>query len=113
MRTEFGYAWGKLYLAMLAMATSTAPLPQRVAEAFRLHLSSLGRQNMPSSAYERLAAVRIKLLAMPQDADDDLTLDPGKLSPKEAAALAEEICSLYDEIARNDARDRAASQASA
>ena len=50
MRTEFGYAWGKLYLAMLAMATSTAPLPQRVAEAFRTHLASLGRQNLPAFA---------------------------------------------------------------
>ncbi len=111
MRTEFGYAWGKLYLAVLAMATSTAPLPQRVAEAFRMHLSSLGRQNLPALAYERLAAVRVKLLAMPQDGDDDLTLNPDALSSKEAAALAEEICSLYDEMARNDARDRAASQA--
>jgi hypothetical protein len=108
MRTEFGYAWGKLYLAMLCMATSTAPMPQRVVDAFRMHLSSLGRQNLPASMYERLAAVRAKLLVTPQDADDDLTFDPSAVSPKEAMAIAEEICSLYDEIARSDARDRAA-----
>ncbi|HZQ39991.1 MAG TPA: hypothetical protein VFA87_04330 [Rhizomicrobium sp.] len=106
MRTEFGYAWGKLYLAMLAMATSTAPLPQRVAEAFRTHLASLGRQNLPDFALERLTAMRARLSATPSDADDDLTIDPAALSAKEAAAIAEEIFSLYDEIARSDARDR-------
>ena len=109
MRSEFGYAWGKLYLAMLSMATSTAPMPQRVVDAFKMHLSSLGRQNMPAFAYERLAAVRAKLLVTPQDADDDLTLDPSAVSPKEAMAIVEEIFSLYDEVARSDARDRAAS----
>jgi len=107
MRSEFGYAWGKLYLAMLSMATSTAPMPQRVVDAFRLHLSSLGRQNLPAFAHERLAAVRAKLLVTPQDADDDLTLDPAAVSPKEAMAIVEEIFSLYDEVARSDARDRA------
>jgi hypothetical protein len=35
MRIAFGYAWSKLYLAILAMTTSTAPLPERVASAFR------------------------------------------------------------------------------
>ena len=109
MLSEFGFAWGKLYLAMLSMATSTAPMPQRVVDAFRLHLSSLGRQNLPAFAHERLAAVRAKLLVTPQDADDDLTLDPSAVSPKEAMAIAEEIFSLYDEVARSDARDRAAS----
>jgi len=111
MRTEFGYAWGKLYLAMLAVATSTAPLPQRVAEAFRTHLASLGRQNLPAFAHDRLRAMRAKLSATPTDADDDLTIDPSRLTVKEAAAIAEEIFSLYDEIARSDARDRAAGKA--
>jgi hypothetical protein len=111
MRTEFGYAWGKLYLAMLAMATSTAPLPQRVAEAFRLHLASLGRQNLPAFAHDRLTAMRAKLSATPADADDNLTIDPAALTASEAAAIAEEIFSLYDEIARSDARDRAAGKA--
>jgi hypothetical protein len=106
MRTEFGYAWGKLYLAMLAMATSTAPLPQRVAEAFRAHLASLGRQNLPDFALERLTAMRAKFSTGPLDADDDVTIDPARLSDKDAAAIAEEIFSLYDEIARSDARDR-------
>jgi hypothetical protein len=108
MRTEFGYAWGKLYLAMLAMATSTAPLPQRVAEAFRAHLASLGSQNLPALAHERLLAIRAKLSTIPSDADDDITIDPAALADRDAAAIAEEIFSLYDEIARSDARDRVA-----
>lgn len=103
MRTEFGYAWGKLYLAMLCMATSTAPMPQRVVDAFRAHLSSLGSQNLPASMYERLAAVRARLLATPQDADEDLTFDPSAVTHKEAIAMVEEICSLYDEITRGRA----------
>jgi hypothetical protein len=110
MRTEFGYAWGKLYLAMLAMATSTAPLPQRVAEAFRTHLASLGSQNLPAFAHERLLAMRAKFSTSPLDADDDITLNPAALTDRDAAAIAEEIFSLYDEIARSDARDRVASR---
>jgi hypothetical protein len=79
-----------------------------VAEAFRTHLASLGRQNLPDFALERLTAMRVRLSATPPDADDDLTIDPAGLSAKEAAAIAEEIFSLYDEIARSDARDRVA-----
>lgn len=111
MRSEFGYAWGKLYLAVLCLATSTAPMPQRVVDAFRTHLSSLGRQNLPPSMSDRLATVRAKLLPTPQDGDDDLTFDAAAVSARDAVAIAEEICGLYDEIARSDARDRASTAA--
>ena len=108
MRTEFGYAWGKLYLAMLAMATSTAPLPQRVTEAFRTHLGSLNNQNLPTSLHERLKEVRRKLAGLPEEMDDDATVNFAPLTEADAAVIAEEIFSLYDEIARTDARSRVA-----
>jgi hypothetical protein len=101
MRTEFGYAWGKLYLAVLGIATSTAPLPERVVNAFRTHLRSLNSHNLPPLGYELLKAVRARLVYPSDEADDD-TLDISYLTPQDAAVVAEEIFSLYDEIARTD-----------
>jgi hypothetical protein len=72
MRTEFGYAWSQLYLAMLAMATSTAPLPERVLQAFQTHLGSLGRDNLPPLGYERLKTLRARLGGLVDSADEGL-----------------------------------------
>jgi hypothetical protein len=52
--------------------------------------------------------MRAKFSTSPLDADDDVTLNPAALTDRDAAAIAEEIFSLYDEIARSDARDRVA-----
>jgi hypothetical protein len=108
MRSEYGYAWGKLYLAMRAMAISTAPLPRRVADAFRSHLLSLGPHNLPPAQHERFKLMRATLAASPDDADEDHTFEFAVLSPEQAVALADEIFSLYDEIARHTARAGAA-----
>lgn len=104
MRTEFGYAWSKLYLAMLAMATSTAPLPERVLQAFRTHLGSLDRDNLPPLGYERLKTLRARLGGLVDSADEDLPVSVATLTSRDAAALAEEIFSLYDELVRNEWR---------
>jgi hypothetical protein len=108
MRSEFGYAWGKLYLAIMAMATSTAPMPERVCSAFRDHLGSLNSQNLPPFGFERLRLVRSKLARMAEeDVDEDRTIDMAPLTVKEAVFVAEEIISLFDEIAKTEARLRA------
>jgi hypothetical protein len=107
MRGEFGYAWSKLYLAIVAMATSTAPMPERVCSVFRAHLASLNSQNLPPFGYERLRLVRSRLARMSeQDLGEDDTIDMAPLTAKEAVLVAEEIVSLFDEIAKTDARQR-------
>lgn len=108
MRSEYGYAWGKLYLAIRAMALSTAPLPRRVADAFRNHLLSLGAHNLPPELQERFKVLRTTLAASPDDADEDHTFEFAVLSPEQAVAVADEIFSFYDEIARHTARAGAA-----
>jgi hypothetical protein len=111
MRTAFGYAWSKLYLAILAMTTSTAPLPERVASAFRQHLSSLNSQNTPPHVFERLRAVRARLAHMAEEeVEEDATLDIVPLTAAEAAAIAEELLSLYDELAKTKGRDAEAAE---
>ncbi|MBA2588131.1 MAG: hypothetical protein H0U98_05835 [Alphaproteobacteria bacterium] len=110
MRSEFGYAWGKLYLAIMAMATSTAPMPERVCSVFREHLGSLNSQNLPPFGYERLRLVRSRLARMSEeDVDEDKTIDMAPLTSKEAILVAEEIVSLFDEIAKSDAQRRVVS----
>ena len=110
MRSEFSYAWSKLYLAIVAMATSTAPMPERVCSAFRTYLGSLNSQNLPPFGYERLRMVRSRLARMSEeDVDEDKTIDMAPLTEKEAILVAEEIVSLFDEIAKNDAQRRVVS----
>lgn len=104
MRTQFGHAWGKLYLAVLSMASSTAPLPERVAVAFRQHLGSLNGQNTPPHVFERLREIRARL-AHVEEVDDDVTIDVAPMTAQEAGLIAEELVSLYDEIAKTNARD--------
>lgn len=103
MRTAFGFAWGNLYQAVLAMTTSTAPLPERVANAFRNHLGALNRQNTPAHVFERLRVIRARLADV-EAVDDDLTIDVAPLTTREAGMIAEEIVSLYDEIAQTNGR---------
>jgi len=108
MRTAFGYAWSKLYLAVLAMTTSTAPLPERVGAAFRQHLSSLNSQNTPPHVFDRLRVVRARLAQMAEDdVEEDATIDIVPLTAAQAAMIAEELLSLYDEIAKTNAIDTA------
>ena len=54
MRAAFGFAWSKLYMAVMEMAASTAPLPERVSLAFLRHLGSFNSQNLTAEGYERL-----------------------------------------------------------
>lgn len=105
MRAEFGFAWSKLYMAVMEMAASSAPLPERVTVAFHRHLGSLNSQNLPAEAYERLKFIRGKLSRFSGAAEEDVTLDIAPLTAAEAAQVAEEIVSLYDEIAKEKARD--------
>jgi hypothetical protein len=105
MRAEFGFAWSKLYMAVLEMAASPAPLPERVMLVFRRHLGALNSQNLPAEGYERLKFIRGKLSACSAASEEDVTLDFAPLTTAEAIAVAEEIVSLYDEIAKEKARD--------
>lgn len=105
MRAEFGFAWSKLYMAVMEMAASNAPLPERVTLAFRRHLGSLNSQNLPAEGYERLKFIRGKLSGFSGVSEEDATLDIAPLTVAQAVAVAEEIVSLYDEIAKEKALD--------
>jgi hypothetical protein len=105
MRAEFAFAWSKLYMAVMELATSQAPLPDRVAQVFRRHLGSLNSQNLPAEGFERLSFIRAKLSKLPDPVEDDATLDIAPMTLAEAVAVAEEIVSLYDEIAKANARE--------
>ena len=105
MRAEFAFAWSKLYMAVMELATSQAPLPDRVAQVFGKHLVSLNSQNLPAEGFERLSFIRARLSKLPDPVDEDATLDIAPMTLAEAAAVAEEIVSLYDEIAKAKAQE--------
>ena len=89
----------------MAMATSTAPMPERICSVFREHLGSLNSQNLPPFGYERLRQLRSRLAGMSaEDLEEDRTIDMAPLTAKEAVLVAQEIVSLYDEIAKTNAK---------
>ena len=103
MNSEFGFAWSKLYLGVLAMATSDAPMPKRVENAYRMHIKFLNSSNLSSSCFERLQHIKEKLARVPgtlQHDDEDSTLDVKTLNTRQAELIAEEIVSLFDEVAK-------------
>lgn len=92
-------------MAVMELATSQAPLPDRVTQAFRRHLCSLSSQSLPAEGFERLNFIRGKLSKLPESVEEDVTLDIAPMTIGEATTVAEEIVSLYDEIAKATARD--------
>ncbi len=91
-------------MAVMELATSQAPLPERVTQAFHRHLGSLNSQNFPAEGFARLNFIRGKLSKNPDPVEEDVTLDIAPMTTGEAAAVAEEIVSLYDEITKATAQ---------
>jgi hypothetical protein len=95
----YSFAWGKLYLATVDLSTGSEGLPSRVQVAYR-HLGALNDQNLPPAGFERLKAIRRQYSKGNEADEEDATVTLEKLSPADAAIVAEAIVSLFDEVSR-------------
>lgn len=96
----YGFAWSKLYLATAELAASEGCLPDRVKAAY-WHLAPLNSTNVAPPTFERLKALRAEFARRTSTSDEDdgtVTLSP--LTPAMAAAIASEIVSMFDEVAK-------------
>jgi hypothetical protein len=94
------FTWSKLYLAVSELGTTDSSLFNRVRAAY-WHLAPLNSTNTPPQTFERLKAVREEFghRVRPYDEDDGtVTLSP--LTSQMAVAVAAEIISMFDEVAK-------------
>ena len=97
---NFGFAWSKLYLAVAELASTEGPLLDRVRAAY-WHLAPLNSTNTAPQTFLRLKMLREEFSRRVSVVDEDdgtITLRP--LTPQQAAAIAGEIISMFDEVAK-------------
>jgi hypothetical protein len=97
---NFGFAWSKFYLAVAELASTEGPLLDRVRAAY-WHLAPLNSTNTPPQTFLRLKAMREEFSRRVSVLDEDdgtITLRP--LTPQQAAVIAGEIISMFDEVAK-------------
>src|SRR3954471_2829338 len=95
-----GFAWSKFYLAVAELASTEGPLLDRVRAAY-WHLAPLNSTNTTPQTFLRLKALRegfSRRVSVVDEDDGTITLRP--LTPQQAAAIAGEIISMFDEVAK-------------
>jgi hypothetical protein len=98
----FGYAWEKLYLAVLALAAGTGSLSERLRNAWMPSLRSLWHPDHIPDPDLRARFDRLREHFAP--AEGRMVIET--LSVEEQRAVAEEICSIYDAVRARYARER-------
>lgn len=94
------FAWSKLFQATVDLASSDAPLVQRVQTAYS-HLATLNSTNMEPHTFARIKELREQFARGVSSCDaDDATVTLTPLSPGQASSMATEIVSIYDEVTR-------------
>jgi hypothetical protein len=97
---SFGFAWGKLYLATAELAATEGALSDRVRAAY-WHLAPLNSTNVAPETFLRLKSVREEFARSTSPCDeDDGTVTLQALTAQQAAAIASEIVSMFDEVAK-------------
>lgn len=105
---SFGFAWGKLYLATAELAATEGALSERVRAAY-WHLAPLNSTNVAPATFLRLKAVREEFARSTSPCDeDDGTINLQALTPQQAAIIASEIVSMFDEVAKAAGAEQAA-----
>ncbi len=103
-----GFAWSKLYLATAELATAEGALQDRVRAAY-WHLAPLNCTNVAPATFERLRALRAEYARRTCVFDEDdgtITLQP--LTAANAADIAAEIISMFDQVAKEMGAEKVA-----
>jgi hypothetical protein len=104
---EYSYAWEKFHLAVQCLASGTDPLPQRLRDAW---MPSLGSLWSPTHIPDAHLYARLKVLKRDL-APADGCLIAETLPENEQRRMANEICSLYDEVCRRRAIEQSGPEA--
>jgi hypothetical protein len=88
------YAWEKLYRAVATLATADAPLKERLASAFHLHLIGLAPQDLADGG------LQIDFESLYVNAESGKVLRTEWLSEEECQRAAQTILHLFIEVTR-------------
>jgi hypothetical protein len=106
---SYGFAWSKLYLAIAELAATEGELPDRVRAAY-WHLGPLNSTNLAPGTFQRLKAVRAEFARSVCLCDeDDGTVTLQAVTSQQAAVIATEILSMFDEVAKGAGAEKIAS----
>lgn len=102
------YAWEKLYVAVLNMATGEDSVQSRLFDAF-LSFHTLKTEDFPEDLQERFNEIMNKLTEVKTPVGDEgiVKATLNKMSNMDARDLAEKIVSLYNEITSRNASESA------
>jgi hypothetical protein len=104
-RMSLGRGWEKLNLALNSVASSEAPLPERLATVFAQDLGLINEDDLPPLVWERLNSMRFKVTtAQANGLYRANEASAAKLSKADAEKGLKEIVLLYDEVCREYAR---------
>jgi hypothetical protein len=99
-----GYAWEKLFSAVLAMACWSDSVQLRLADAYVYSLIILKAEDFPDDLKGDFRDILAEFAKIRLDGDKGIrAVIENQMSEEEAYKLAERIVSLYDKITRRNA----------
>jgi len=106
--TNLGYAWEKLFSAVLSMAMGENNVQSRLYDAF-LGFHTLKTEDFPEDLQKDFNEIMNKLTEVKTQTGNEgiVRATLNVMSDMDARNLAENIVSLYTEITRRDAIERA------
>jgi hypothetical protein len=99
---SYGYVWEKFHLAVLGLATSTAPLQSKLADAYIDHLMHAEAEGVPQEIKEEFnELVHAMTRAESWKESEGRAQASGQLlTDLEAHRLVQSVVSMYDEVAK-------------
>jgi len=95
---DLGYAWEKLYLSVITLATWSNTIQERLADAYLENLMGLDVELFPKELQGEFKEIMDKLNSFNTEGEEYRLNINSKISEVDANELSKRIISLYDHI---------------
>lgn len=100
-KREYGYAWEKLYGAVLGLAQGDRPSWERLRDAYVFHIMNIGPENTPPDIAEDLQKLKDALRRVKATDDQgDAMASARALDELEVHDLIGSIVAMYDRVTK-------------
>lgn len=96
--TDLSYAWEKLYLSVITLATWSNTMQERLADAYLYNLMGLEVELFPKELRGEFKEIRDKLESLSTEGEEYRLNINSKISEIDANELSKRIISLHDHI---------------
>lgn len=105
--TDIGYAWEKLYISVITLATWSNTIQERLADAYLYNLMGLQIETFPRELQGEFRDIQNALNSLSREGEEYRHNINSKISEIDANELSQKIISLYDHVTRlNAIRDQ-------